>query len=277
MNSLPHTHPRTIGWFGTTAVMIGGSNLSLLVLAALFVGQGTISGQGSAGVLLLIAGVLLAWAAAPGWAELVLMFPNRVGGIAACCTEAFRPYSPVLANLTGVCYWCAWVPVAAFGAMIPAQLIHDAWLPWISVPLLGTGFILLFTTINLCGVKWVMRSAMPIAVAAGGLAFLSVLLPVFSGSVDWQQAFTFTLTVPFPGWFGGVTSVMAGLYLVGYAVPAFEQATSHVAETIDPNRNVPRAMRAMLASDDYLSKPLRKTETHRPARALLRQHCSFIP
>ena len=29
------------------------------------------------------------------------MYPNRVGGIAATCAEAFRPYSPVLANLTG--------------------------------------------------------------------------------------------------------------------------------------------------------------------------------
>ena len=54
---------------------------------------------------LLIVGLLLSWAAAPGWIELVLMFPRRVGGISATCVEAFRPYSPVLANLTGVCYW----------------------------------------------------------------------------------------------------------------------------------------------------------------------------
>ena len=48
---------------------------------------------------LLIVGVLLGWAAAPAWTELVLMWPNRVGGISAACAEAFRPYNPVLAAL----------------------------------------------------------------------------------------------------------------------------------------------------------------------------------
>src|SRR6266487_967183 len=35
---------------------------------------------------------------------------------------------------------------------------------------------------------------------------------------------------------------MAGLYLVGFAAPAFEAAACHVGETVDPARNVPRAM-----------------------------------
>ena len=37
---------------------------------------------------------------------------------------------------------------------------------------------------------------------------------------------------------------MAGLYLIGFAAPAFEAAGCHVGETIDPNRNVPRAFYA---------------------------------
>ena len=74
------------------------------------------------------------------------------------------------------------------------------------------------------------------------LAFLSAVIPIFSGAVDWQQAFTFHLTTPFDGWFGDVTSVMAGLYLIGFAAPAFEAAACHVGETIDPNKNVPRAV-----------------------------------
>ena len=99
----PTPHPRTIGWVGTAAMAMGGSNQSLFLMAALFVGQGDILGQGSAAVPLLIFGLLLGWAAAPGWTELILMYPNRVGGIAATCAEAFRPYRPVLANLAGVC------------------------------------------------------------------------------------------------------------------------------------------------------------------------------
>ena len=38
-----------------------------------------------------------------------------------------------------------------------------------------------------------------------------------------------------------LTSVMAGIYLIGFAAPAFEAAACHVGETVNPNRNVPRA------------------------------------
>lgn len=238
----PRPHPRTIGWFGTTAVAMGGINQSLFLISALFIGQGDISGQGSAAVPLLIVGLLLSWAATPGWLELIMMYPNRVGGISATCAEAFRPYSPVLANLTGVCYWWGWVPTCGLTALLAASALNSFYLPELPVPLLATYIVLFFTVINLCGVKWAMRAAMPIATISAGLAFLSAVLPIVSGAVDWHQAFSFRLTVPFDGWFGQLTSVMAGLYLIGFAAPAFEQATSHVGETRDPERNVPRAV-----------------------------------
>ena len=103
-----------------------------------------------------------------------------------------------------------------------------------------------------------MRLAMPIASLSAILAFASATIPVFSGSVDWQQAFTFHLTVPFEGHFGQLTSIMAGLYLIGFAAPAFEQAACHVGETINPNKNVPRAMyaSAALASLYFIVLPL---------------------
>ena len=55
----PKPHPRTIGWIGTTALAMGGSNQSLFLIGAL------ILGQGSAAVPLLIVGLLLGWMAAP--------------------------------------------------------------------------------------------------------------------------------------------------------------------------------------------------------------------
>ena len=235
-------HPRTLGWFGTTALAMGGSNQMIFLITALFVGQGDILGQGSAAVPLLIVGVLLSWAAAPAWTELVLMWPNRVGGIAAACAEAFRPYSPVLAALTGTCYWWGWVPTCGLTALLSAAALQQWYFPNLPVEAVAIGIIGIFTAVNLCGVKWVARLAMPVAVASASLAFLSSLVPILTGVVDWHQATTFTLTLPFPGWFGGVTSVMAGLYLIGFAAPAFEAATCHVGETIDPNRNVPRAV-----------------------------------
>ena len=45
---------------------MGGINQSLFLLGALYVGQGTISGQSSAAVPLLLFGLRLSWAATPG-------------------------------------------------------------------------------------------------------------------------------------------------------------------------------------------------------------------
>jgi diguanylate cyclase (GGDEF)-like protein len=231
-------HPRSIGWLGTTALAMGGSNQSIFLLGAIF------ASQGSAAVPLLIVGLVLSWMALPGWIELVMMWPNRVGGIAATCAEAFRPYSPVLANLTGFCYWWGWVPTCGLTAILSASAIHDLYLHAVPVPLLASGIVLFFTAVNLAGVRWVARLAIPLAFASATLALLSAIVPVIAGSVDWHQATTFHLTSPFDGAFGRITSAMAGLYLIGFAAPAFEAAACHVGETVDVNRNVPRAMLA---------------------------------
>ena len=251
-------HPRTLGWVGTTALAMGGSNQSLFLIAALFAGQGDILGQGSAAIPLLALGLLLSWAAAPGWTELVLMWPNRVGGIAASCGEAFRPYAPVLANLAGTCYWWGWVPTCGLTALLSASAIQSWYLPDVPVNLLAVLLVLFFMGVNLMGVKWVSRMTTPIAAVSACLALLSGLVPVFSGTVDWQRAFDFHLTTPFPGIFGDVTSLMAGLYLVGFAAPAFEAAACHVGETRDPQRNVPRAMfaAAVMASVYFILLPV---------------------
>ena len=236
---------------------MGGSNQCLFILAALFAGQDTILGQGSAAVPLLMVGLLIAWAAAPGWIELVLMYPNRVGGISATCAEAFRPYSPVLANLTGVCYWWGWVPTCGLTAILSASAVHEWYLPAMPVTVLAIGFVIFFTLLNLCGIKWVTRLAVPVASASALLAFVSGLGPIAAGQVDWQQATTFHLTTPFSGWFGELTSLMAGLYLIGFAAPAFEAAACHVGETINPAKAVPRAMLAsgLLAGLYFLVLP----------------------
>src|ERR1700726_1964847 len=215
-SAAPRPHPRTIGWIGTTALAMGGSNQSLFLIGAL------ILTQGSAAVPLLILGLLLSWAAAPGWTELVLMWPNRVGGISATCAEAFRPYSPVLANLTGVCYWWGWMPTCGLTAILSASAIHEWYLPGLPVTVLAVSLVVSFMLLNLLGIKWVTRLAVPVASVSALLAFVSGLAPIAAGQVDWQLATTFHLTTPFSGWFGQLTSLMAGLYLIGFAAPAFE-------------------------------------------------------
>ena len=251
-------HPRVLGWVGNTALAMGGSNQMIFIITALFVGQGDILGQGSAAVPLLIVGVLLGWAAAPAWTEFVLMWPNRVGGISAACAEAFRPYNPVLASLTGTCYWWGWIPTCGLTALLSASALQHWYFPNLRVELVAISIVCVFTFVALCGIKWVARLAIPIAAGSATLAFLSAFVPMMTGSVDWHQAFSYSLTTPFEGWFGGLTSVMAGLYLIGFTAPAFEAAACHVGETKDPNRNIPRAMfaAAFMAGIYFIALPL---------------------
>ncbi|MBI0328466.1 ATP-binding protein [Burkholderia plantarii] len=249
---------RRIGWLGTTALAVGGSNQSLFLIAALFAGQGEIPGQGSAAVPLLAIGLLLGYAALPGWIELVLMSPNRVGGIAVACTEAFRPYGRILSPLVATCYWWGWVPTCGLTAILSATAIHEWYLPGVPIEALACGLVAAFTALNLLGIEWVTRLAIPIATCSAALALISGLAPLLSGATDWQRAVDFRLTTPFAGWFGNLTSLMAGLYLVGFAAPAFEAAACHVGETKQAARNVPRAMKASaaLASVYFIGLPL---------------------
>src|SRR5581483_5009298 len=94
--------------------------------------------------------------------------------------------------------------------------------------------------------------------ASATLAFLSGLIPILSGHVNWQQATTFQLHSILPGFFGGLTSAMAGLYLIGFGAPAFEAAACHVGETVNPVRNVPRAMLAsgIMAAVYFVALPV---------------------
>jgi len=85
--------------------------------------------------------------------------------------------------------------------LLAGSTIDQWYLPWVPVPLLASCIVLFFTFVNSCGAKGVMRLAMPIAVAAAVLAFLSATIPIFGGRVDWQRAFTFHLNVPFEVWF----------------------------------------------------------------------------
>ncbi len=231
-------HPRVINWKGASALALGGSNQSLFIIGALLAAQGT------AAVPLLIGGLLLSWMALPGWLELTLMWPDRVGGIAAVCAEAFRPYSAVLANLTGVCYWWGWVPTCAVTATMAAAALHAWYLPQVPVTALALAMILAAAATNLCGVRWASRLAQLMAAASGVLALISGIAPVLAGTVDWHRATSFHLITPFHGAFGTATALMAGLYIVGFAAPAFEAAACHTGEMRDPLRGQPRAMYA---------------------------------
>jgi amino acid transporter len=173
--------------------------------------------------------------------------------------EAFRPYNPVLAALTRTCYWWGWVPTCGLTALLSASAIQQWYVPGLPVEAVAITIVLLFSFVNLCGIKWVARLAMPVAMASASLAFISSLAPISPGDVDWHQAFDYHLTTPFEGWFGDLTAVLAGLYLIGFAAPAFEAAAiwfvmlNMFHGTLQPLAGAARTM-SQLADDGLLPR-----------------------
>ena len=173
------------------------------------------------------------------------MWPDRVGGIAASCAEAFRPYSPVLSTLTGVCYWWGWVPTCGLTAILSASAITQWYLPDVPVPPLAIGLVVIFTLVNLAGVRLGHPSRGPdrrrlgragAGLWAGAGAGRHRRLAASPRASIWS--------LRSPGCSAISPAPWPGLYLIGFAAPAFEAAACHVGETVDPERNVPRAMLA---------------------------------
>jgi hypothetical protein len=87
---------------------------------------------------------------------------NRLGGIAAVCTPAFRPYSSILSALAETCYWWGWVPPcgvtpllsAKRSLMVPARRA-DA--------LIASTLVAPFTAANRRDVRWAAFMAVPTA------------------------------------------------------------------------------------------------------------------
>jgi len=54
-------HPRVLGWVGTAALAMGGSNQMIFLITALFVGQGVILGSAAVPLLILSAAARSRW------------------------------------------------------------------------------------------------------------------------------------------------------------------------------------------------------------------------
>lgn len=229
-----------IGWLTVVAIAFGGCNLSYFLFGSLFTKQGTIS------VSLLIIGSLISYLAAPGWLKLILSAPSRVGGIAAVTAVTLRPYSQILGTIIGVGYWLAWTCAASFSALFFATTLHNWLLPFVSINFIAVLLLILVTCMALLGLRWLSRIVVPLAIITFILTIISIVVPVYSGQVNWSIAFDHEIHVPFPGWFGVLTSIMAGLYYVGWIAPAYEASLCFMGEMKDKNKGIKRALSTSL-------------------------------
>lgn len=222
-------------------IMMG---LGSAIGAGLFLGSGV--GVQAAGPAVLVS-YLVAGA-------LVIIVMNALGEMAAAkpASGAFSVYAAdamgAAAGATvGWLWWAQVVIVVAAESVGAAGLLATVW-PGLSVPLVSLTFMLLFTAINLMGVRnfgefefWfaILKVAAIVAFIVIGAALVLGLLP----NVPSPGLSNFTAHGGFApkGWAG----VGAALLVVVFAFGGTEIVAVAAAETSDPARSLARAIRTV--------------------------------
>jgi AAT family amino acid transporter len=222
-------------------IMMG---LGMAIGAGLFLGSGV--GIQAAGPAVLVS-YLIAGA-------LVVIVMHALGEMAAArpASGAFSVYAadamgPTAGATVGWLWWLQIVIVVAAESVGAAGLLATIW-PNLSVPLMSTLFMVVFTTINLLGVKnfgefefWfaILKVAAILAFIAIGAALLLGLLP----DVASPGLANFTAHGGFAP--NGLAGIGTALLVVVFAFGGTEMVAIAAAESDDPGRSLARAIRTV--------------------------------
>lgn len=224
-----------IGWLAAAGLGVAG-NASLFTLGPVLHSIGNI------GIPLFIIGMIIAWLGGLLWLNVILRHRDKVGGVAVNCFESFETRSPLLLTLVCFGYWLSWVAQAAFSALFCSTAI----IQWFSLTqassgLLAIGFMIFFIACGLIRLTWVARIIIPLAVITVILALFSGILPLMFSQIKWESISLTSAILPFPGWFGYLTAVMSGFYLISWIVPAYEVTACLAGEMKNGDKNIPKA------------------------------------
>lgn len=222
-------------------IMMG---LGSAIGAGLFLGSGV-------GVKLAGPAVLLSYLVA---GALVIIVMNALGEMAAAkpTSGAFSVYAadalgPTAGATVGWLWWVQLVIVIAAEAVGAAGLLATVW-PALPVPLVALAFMLVFTVINLLGVKnfgefefWfaILKVLAILAFIGIGAALLLGWLPQAAspGLSNFTANGGFAPT--------GLAGIGAALLVVVFAFGGTEIVAVAAAETEDPERSIARAIRTV--------------------------------
>lgn len=222
-------------------IMMG---LGSAIGAGLFLGSGV--GVQAAGPA-----VLISYLVAGG---LVIIVMNALGEMAAAkpASGAFSVYAadamgPTAGATVGWLWWVQLVIVIAAEAVGAAGLLATVW-PQLSVPATSLTFMVVFTAINLLGVRnfgefefWfaILKVVAIIAFILIGIALLLGLLPNVA-SPGLSNVFDHGGFAP-----RGLAGIGAALLVVVFAFGGTEIVAVAAAETQDPERSIARAIRTV--------------------------------
>ncbi len=165
---------------------------------------------------------------------------------------AERFVDPSLAFAVGWNYWYSWAITLA-AELVAGSLIVQFWFPHSNSALWAVGFFVLLMALNLLSVKayaeaeyWfagIKVVTVIIFLVVGALMITGMLGAPASGLRNW------TLSDPVSGahapFVGGLTSVLMVFLVAGFSFQGTEGVGLAAAETADPGKNVPHAIKSV--------------------------------
>jgi lysine-specific permease len=234
---------------------IGNRQLSMIAIGGA-IGTGLFFASGSAIAQAGPGGALLAYATM-GLAVYCMM--QSLGEMATQLPipGSFEAYAerfvdPSLAFAVGWNYWFSWAITLAAELVAGALIVHF-WFPTSDSGLWALGFFAVLLALNLMSVKayaeaeyWfagIKVVTVIIFVAVGLLMIAGMIGNPNSGFHNWSLSDSKTAThAPFVG---GFTSMLAVFLVAGFSFQGTESVGLAAAETADPTKNVPKAIRTV--------------------------------
>jgi amino acid permease len=236
---------RSIGTRQLSMIAIGGA----IGTGLFFASGGAIAQAGPGGALLAYGTMGLAvYCMMQSLGEMATQLP--IPGSFEAYAERF--IDPSVAFAVGWNYWFSWAITLA-AELVAGALIVQFWFPHSNSTLWAMGFFSVLLALNLLSVKayaeaeyWfagIKVVTVIIFVAVGFLMIAGMLGNHHSGFHNWTLSDPKTGThAPFVG---GLSSVLAVFLVAGFSFQGTEGVGLAAAETADPSKNVPKAIRTV--------------------------------
>ena len=236
---------RGIGTRQLSMIAIGGA----IGTGLFFASGGAIAQAGPGGAMLAYATMGLAvYCMMQSLGEMATQLP--IPGSFEAYAERF--VDPSLAFAVGWNYWFSW-SITLAAELVAGALIVKFWFPHSDSALWAMGFFVILLSLNLMSVKayaeaeyWfagIKVVTVIIFLAVGGLMIAGMLGSNHVGFQNW------TLADPKSGahapFVGGLTSVLTVFLVAGFSFQGTEGVGLAAAETADPHKNVPKAIRTV--------------------------------
>ena len=237
-----NTVERAVTWKSAVVISLGGSLLVTTSLGAIAADLG----PASVFVWTFIAfiGVLQCLMIA----ELAGMFPNKSGGTATYCHEAFKKYTPFVGAISNWGYWFAWIPVIPVNMILIGGYLKASFMPNVNVVATAIVLTLLLYVVNYFGLKPGVWSS--VVMAACSLAPLSVIAfsPIFRHSL-FHAMYMFPFVPLHGSWHSGASWMLMfkWMFVAAWSAYAFESASTVIAELKNPKSDAPKALAAASA------------------------------